>query len=118
MARESFKASVSASSRCCNNSVQTGGLKEQKFIISEPWRLGSPRSRFRRASVSGESSFPGLFDGPGLVCLFHLTARPERWREGGMAGATGEETWPAHVSSSKDTSPVGSGCGAHNLIAS
>ena len=115
--RESFKPSVLASWSCCNNIPQTGGLKEQKFIISEPWRLGSPRSRFRQASVSAESSFPGLFDGPVLVCIFPVSAHRERWREDEVAGATGEERWLAHVSPYKDTSPVGSGCGAHNLIA-
>ena len=77
VARESFKPSVLASSSCCNNIPQTGGLKEQKFIISEPWRLGSPRSRFRQASVSAESSFPGLFDGPVLVCIFPVSAHRE-----------------------------------------
>ena len=118
MARKSFKPSVLASSSCCNNIPQTGGLKEQKFIISEPWRLGSPRSRFRQASVSAERSFPGMFDGPVLVCIFPLSAHLERWKEDAMAGATGVERRLAHVSPSKDTSPVGSRRGAHHLIVS
>lgn len=115
--KEELKPSVLASSSCCNNIPQTGGLKEQKFIISEPWRLGSPRSRFRQASVSW-ALFPGMFDGPVLVCIFPLSAHRERWKEDAMAaGATGWRDGSPR-SPSKDTSPVGSRRGAHHLIVS
>lgn len=40
---------IRVSSGCCDKVLQTGWLNQQKFIFSQFWRLGSPRSGYQQS---------------------------------------------------------------------